>query len=362
MGGQAHRLRELRPFERAEHGQGGGQGVGAHGRGVEDGDLGQAVVHRPPGLAVDRMRIEPLVVHEGAAPVARGRHGQIDQGGDRARRGRAGRGLDLDPPGLGVRLDAAPQKLAADLDQMRGGAHRGQAGGDAVHGMALGDARKVQPHAADLHRRLGLAVQPQPPPSRNRQGGLDLGVGRQGQQRRTRPRRAETPQVDQGAQGRIDRAVDLVGQVQRRGQQRPQVVRQPPRPGRGGVEAADLAVGPPRAEDGDDLRQLGLDRGLEVVLRRAGRRDQPHRPGRAHALARQRPDQVAGRPLGRAGQGRDQDAVVLTALDRRPEAERRRRGAGGPGAQGRTSSTPFHEAFEPGWPSTPGVRTEAPSQ
>ncbi|MNE07645.1 hypothetical protein D3C80_1002700 [compost metagenome] len=301
-------------------------------------------------------------MHEGPAPVARGGHRHVEQGRHRMRRGRAGHGLDLDPPGLGVRLDAAPEKFAADLDQMRGGAHRGQAGGHAVHRMTLGDAGEIEFHAAGLHRRLGVAVQPQLLPAGHGQRRLDLFGGGQGIERIARSRRAKTPQIDQGAERRVDRAVDVVSQIQRGVQQTPEVVRQLPRSRGGVVEAADLAVRRPRAEQGDDARQLFLDRRLKRVLAHARRRDQTHRPGRAHALARQRPDQVAGRPLGRTGSGRDQDAVVLTAFHRRAELERRRGRAGAFGGQGRTSSAPFHEAFEPGWPSTPAVRTEAPSQ
>ena len=69
--------------------------------------------------------------------------------------------------------------------------------------------------------------------------------------------------------------------------------------------AADLAGRGPRAEQGDDARQFILDRRLKRVLRGPHRRNQTHRPGGAHAFPRQRPDQVAGRPLRRAGGRRE---------------------------------------------------------
>src|SRR5690606_28321985 len=103
---------------------------------------------------------------------------------------------------------------AADLDQVVGGAQGGQAFGDTVDRVPLGDAGQVKAQTSRLLDGAGFAVEAQTVPAADGAGCGDLVIRRQDGRgsegvERTGAGRSEAPQVHQGAEGGVDRAIGV---------------------------------------------------------------------------------------------------------------------------------------------------------
>ena len=186
--------------------------------------------------------------------------------------------LDRDPPGAAVGAGAQRHQLTVEPEQRLPDAHRPRHPGHRIDRVPLRDPVERQ-------REVGVLARPAA-------GGVQLQRLRGGIRRARRGRHcrgphrtaggAEAPGRGQPAHADVEEPARLAPHLERQRQQRQQPLRQRhPRPDRGGVEAAEVAVGAPEARLGLDPLDRGGERGAEA----GGRIGQPRGPAAAHRRA-----------------------------------------------------------------------------
>ena len=236
------------------------------------------------------------------AVVAGGGRGPVRQRQQPVQSTGAVRGFNANPPRRAGRAAAASAQFAAQLDQMTVAAPGVQQPGEAIHRMALGDGGEVhaQFRPAFFQRRRRQAHF-QFPVIRPAASGLD--------RRRFRRRQAflgaESPQVNQGRRGNVERPIRAAREVQGQSNQAGQLRRyRKPLIGRGIVEPGKQGIGPPMGHLG--IHPVEFPR---QIIRQGRPAIRPARPGdgiaSAHALAI-RPMNAGPRPAsGQAAQRGD---------------------------------------------------------
>ncbi|MNZ93594.1 hypothetical protein D3C78_1126690 [compost metagenome] len=271
------------------------------------------------------MRIAPAIFLEIVAVVTRGRHAIAIQRQDLLRHALVvARLLDGDAPGRAVRLAPARLQLAGGLHQVAAHPLLLQPGGDAVDGVAGGDAVEVHLNLGVLAQLLAVDMQVLVADTLTRLGdGLRTGhllAARLG---------TEAPQVEQRLDGEVEGAVALQRQALAQAHQLQHVRRHGHAgAGRRAVEALDQRV---VAVGGHLLVDLGEDRldpGLQGLgVRHAVGAHVLDRVGAAHgrpAEGLQRVGKLAARQRHRPG-GSDEGAQERAQHHR---ASRRSRRAG----------------------------------
>ena len=190
------------------------------------------------------------------------------------------RGFHQHPPGFIVGLAAVAEEFAAHFDQRARDAVCAQSRGDEIGAVAFGDRRQIQHDAAGLRQPRRIVFEHEPPPA----DACARRIERRCLRHAARPlRRAESPGVDQRAEGRVVSAAAGFGDLQRTAQHGMEFGRQRMNAaGRAAVVAADVAVVAPRAH----LRDHGIQGRLHDTVNRvqvgARRARCLHRPGGAH--------------------------------------------------------------------------------
>ncbi len=270
-----------------------------------------------PDARIEGVRPAPALVPAQVPAVARGGDGHVAER-DACRD--AGRGIDLDLPGLAVGAVADTAQFAAHFNEKILEAERLQSSGHLVDRKALRDAREIERYAARLQDRILGGIEGEPLPADARARCREIG----GRGRRWRWRcvgvRSETPESDQGADGRIDRAIALRSPLQCAGKHFGEFGRQRVRAAGGGaVEAADVRVGFPGAHLGDHAVQRGLCAGTNAVERNQERVVEPERPRRAHGSPG---ELLQTRRIGATRNGRVGVATRAPDGERRPHVRR----------------------------------------